>query len=426
MFHYKTVVVHHCGRFQWGYIIYFVFLLTFLLQMAFTFTSRYSVLKFQKSRTFEQKMLALKTENTDSSKSEKAIVFDNENRRSSTPLIKTKVARKDDTWNAPESLTFSGTTPKSWMLSKIPPDNCSQLFSDEAATRKWAVSSFRRFCSLDSVYPIPQSISKQKNRVMFQICKGLLRPVRRVSKACPRDPAIAPYTLPRTGLISFPGSGNTWTRHLIQQLTGLQTGSIYNDKQLLNEGFPGEGQEDGVVVVKSHLDDPTARGFKNFEKILLIVRNPYDALVSEYKRGRLGMSHTGDAFIKQTSLDWQTYVEHKGRSWGRMIFRVLQHPVPVLVVYYEDMKNNLLPELIKIADFLKTSQLSQFSLCCAMRNQEGRHHRNASLQHSLYDNKRRGTVNSVIKDIVDKLRITHQAVADRIKMYTLVDPGKAP
>ena len=26
--------------------------------------------------------------------------------------------------------------------------------------------------------------------------------------------------LPITGLVSFPGSGNTWTRHLIQQMTG--------------------------------------------------------------------------------------------------------------------------------------------------------------------------------------------------------------
>ena len=28
--------------------------------------------------------------------------------------------------------------------------------------------------------------------------------------------------LPITGLVSFPGSGNTWTRHLIQQMTGTK------------------------------------------------------------------------------------------------------------------------------------------------------------------------------------------------------------
>lgn len=38
--------------------------------------------------------------------------------------------------------------------------------------------------------------------------------------SCPRAVALASQSLPRTGLISWPGSGNTWMRHLIQQLTG--------------------------------------------------------------------------------------------------------------------------------------------------------------------------------------------------------------
>jgi len=32
--------------------------------------------------------------------------------------------------------------------------------------------------------------------------------------------------LPVTGLVSFPGSGNTWVRHLIQQMTGNTYGNI--------------------------------------------------------------------------------------------------------------------------------------------------------------------------------------------------------
>ena len=37
-----------------------------------------------------------------------------------------------------------------------------------------------------------------------------------------------------TALASFPGSGNTWVRYLIQQATGYVTGSIYNDGSLKN------------------------------------------------------------------------------------------------------------------------------------------------------------------------------------------------
>lgn len=54
-------------------------------------------------------------------------------------------------------------------------------------------------------------------------------------------------------LASPPGSGNTWVRHLIQLVTGLQTGSTYLDDELKANGFPGEGISNGsVIVVKVH------------------------------------------------------------------------------------------------------------------------------------------------------------------------------
>ena len=60
---------------------------------------------------------------------------------------------------------------------------------------------------------------------------------------------------PITGLLSFPGSGNTWLRYLIQKTTGILTGSVYNDKRLRNNGFPGEHLSDGTVIaIKSHLN----------------------------------------------------------------------------------------------------------------------------------------------------------------------------
>ena len=42
-------------------------------------------------------------------------------------------------------------------------------------------------------------------------------------------------------LVSFSGSGNTWTRGLLQQATGLCTGSHVCDIDLRRHGFPGEG-----------------------------------------------------------------------------------------------------------------------------------------------------------------------------------------
>ena len=40
-----------------------------------------------------------------------------------------------------------------------------------------------------------------------------------------------------TYLTSFPGSGNTWTRHLIQQASGIYTGSVYGDGSLFSAGI---------------------------------------------------------------------------------------------------------------------------------------------------------------------------------------------
>ena len=44
---------------------------------------------------------------------------------------------------------------------------------------------------------------------------------------------------PVVGLVSSPGSGNTWLRYLLEQATGVYTGSIYCDHSL-KALFPGE------------------------------------------------------------------------------------------------------------------------------------------------------------------------------------------
>ena len=43
---------------------------------------------------------------------------------------------------------------------------------------------------------------------------------------------MIPKCRPPTALASFPGSGNTWMRHLIEGATGIFTGSRYKDLQI--------------------------------------------------------------------------------------------------------------------------------------------------------------------------------------------------
>lgn len=58
-----------------------------------------------------------------------------------------------------------------------------------------------------------------------------------------------------TGLISFPGSGVVWLRHLIQISTGYMTGSVYSAPFLYKNGFPGENFDNGsTIAIQTHLD----------------------------------------------------------------------------------------------------------------------------------------------------------------------------
>ena len=100
-------------------------------------------------------------------------------------------------------------------------------------------------------------------------------------------------------LISFPGSGNTWVRQLLEGASGICTGSVMCDMSLRFDGFIGENINTGsTLVVKTHKPTPTwlTRPFPIMKKIepnaadaafdsaIIIIRNPLDALVSEWNR----------------------------------------------------------------------------------------------------------------------------------------------
>merc|ERR1712038_829368 len=65
---------------------------------------------------------------------------------------------------------------------------------------------------------------------------------------------------PIVALASFPGSGNTWLRYLLQQSTGILTGSVYKDSVLRRGGFPAESVANGsVIAVKTHEHGPNSK-----------------------------------------------------------------------------------------------------------------------------------------------------------------------
>ena len=114
---------------------------------------------------------------------------------------------------------------------------------------------------------------------------------------------------PPVALVSFPGSGNTWVRGLLEQVTGYCTGSVYCDQGLARTGFVGEGVQSGaVLVVKTHHTSPFHPAHPErprYGGAVLLVRNLFDALKAEMNRAVFDKRHPG-------SDSWRSHVTHGG------------------------------------------------------------------------------------------------------------------
>ena len=105
------------------------------------------------------------------------------------------------------------------------------------------------------------------------------------------------------GLVSVPGSGNTWVRGLLEKATGICTGSIYCDHPLRNGGMIGEYVKTGrVLVVKTHTSDYQWKDVKAekrnnddgfYSSAILLIRNPFKSFIAEWNRLNALSAYTG-------------------------------------------------------------------------------------------------------------------------------------
>jgi hypothetical protein len=124
-------------------------------------------------------------------------------------------------------------------------------------------------------------------------------------------------------LASFPGSGNTWTRLLLEHASGFYTGSVYDDVDLMRL-LPAEGVDSGaVLVVKAHLNPAKYMPQTTAERIILLVRHPFDAIWSEYNR-RIAGGHANIAGERDvTSPRFAMFARCMGCKWMRAYAGVL-------------------------------------------------------------------------------------------------------
>ncbi|KAJ8043537.1 WSC domain-containing protein 1 [Holothuria leucospilota] len=198
-------------------------------------------------------------------------------------------------------------------------------------------------------------------------------------QVCLTKKFAAPGSLRVVALASAPGSGNTWTRHLLESASGIYTGSIYKDKKLYRAGFYGEYEDyvaGTVLVVKCHRFK--AENSEKFETAIVLVRNPYKAMISEYNRILTGKNHTAVANPSDFSgEEWTFFVRQMGDKWFGIIDKWLAKDPNIHVVFYENLLKDKRTELEKMLEFLNID-IDPARLDCTIANQEGSFHRKST------------------------------------------------
>ncbi|RVE53976.1 hypothetical protein evm_001379 [Chilo suppressalis] len=186
-------------------------------------------------------------------------------------------------------------------------------------------------------------------------------------------------------LVSFPGSGNTWLRYLLQQATGIVTGSVYMDYGLRVHGFPAENVTDGsVLVVKTHEAPPLDPN--KFKSALLLIRNPRNAILADFNRVHKGHIGTApkSAFQRKSynrdKSDWSYYVANQLTAWESLHrLWLTKFPGAVHVVFYETLISDTRNTLQGVLDFLNHT-VSEAEMNCAISNKEGIYRRKKKIK----------------------------------------------
>jgi hypothetical protein len=170
-----------------------------------------------------------------------------------------------------------------------------------------------------------------------------------------RDLAVYPDD---TFLVSYPRSGNTWTRFLIANLVHPDQGVNFTN---IEDLFPD-------AALRSNRDlkrTPRPRIIKThqyfdhrYPKVIYVVRDPRDVVLSYYDFHRryrqiedtYPLERYIDDFVSGRLLSacWGTWAENVA-SW---IF-ARQHCRNFLLLRYEDMHTNALREIARVAQFLE-------------------------------------------------------------------------
>ncbi|KAM0753607.1 hypothetical protein T439DRAFT_322502 [Meredithblackwellia eburnea MCA 4105] len=194
-------------------------------------------------------------------------------------------------------------------------------------------------------------------------------------------PTFHPNPSRRTVLASYPRSGNSLLRSLVQRATGYVSGSMYCDQELV-KALVGECNNTDFFFYKSHFPSGALWGaqiqqnpnyWRSFDQVVYLERNPLDAFYSDWHR-----IHTDGSMTARAKIGLLGDEEEHWQDIASMVFIYRAHhqywdsvPIPKLHVQYETLRSvHLRPILDHLSSFLLSDDepVDEDRLDCALQD----------------------------------------------------------
>ena len=210
---------------------------------------------------------------------------------------------------------------------------------------------------------------------------------------------LLPGSLPVRALVSYPGSGNTWMRDLVEAATGLHTGNE-RDWALGNKDWTlmksmNDHQPGSDLLVKSHHMRFSRQGRRqatseeDFDwrldniryfggEAVILLRSPWDALRSSWNH----LQEKTDLDVG--SPEFQRFAVEEIKKWRDIAIDWMATSPKLLVVHYEHLREDPEKELRRVVSFLGLEADEDRFSCMAGRKFEGFLRKRKALKKSPY------------------------------------------
>ena len=110
-----------------------------------------------------------------------------------------------------------------------------------------------------------------------------------------------------------------------------------------------------------------------FDKVILLIRDPFEALQSEFNRRKSGEDHIGFASAEAYREKWKLFVKIWSAKWfyfHTYWYNKVVKPQNIHVIIYESLVQDTKNELRKVLKFLDIN-ITKADMKCTMNHKEG-------------------------------------------------------